>query len=617
MTLLDENKHDELRAEGFDAKLWRDLLTYTKPHKRVVFALMLVAMMTGAIDAAFPMLTRDVIDTVAAQGMAADLSTLGVRYAVLVACLALCIFTFIMLAGWLRTSLSYDIREAGFAKLQELSFSYFDERPVGWLMARMTSDCDRLANILVWGVLLDMVWGTSVMVATVSAMIYLDASLALIVLMVVPLLAWISHVFQRKILKAARHVRGFNSRITASFNESVMGLRTTKAFVREDADLGEFKNLSGDMWQASVRNAVLSAAFLPLVLSLCSLAIGLGVAVGGDRALSGAMSLGTLIAFVTYASRLFDPMQEMAVVFAEMQMAQAAGERVLGLIGTEAAVRDRDDVAARIAANVPRDGLAEDGLPDRVDAIAWRDVSFGYGDGPRVLDGINLEIASGSTIALVGPTGGGKSTFVGLLSRFYEPTAGAIEVGGVEYRERSLRWWQSQFASVLQDPHLFSGTVRENIRYGKLDASDDDVEDAARTVGAHAFVEQLDDGYDTEVGEGGDRLSTGEKQLVSFARALLADPAILIMDEATSSIDTETERRIQSAIDCVLEDRTCILIAHRLSTVRRADQILVIDEGRIVERGTHRELLDHGGRYAELWGQQVSPGDSRPIGVTA
>lgn len=615
MNVLDEHRHDELRAEGFDLALWRDLLRFVRPHRRAAWGLMAMAVLIGLLDMAFPLVTGHVVDLVTRDGEAAELGGPAAIYATLIVLFAAAVWVFIMLAGWLRTSLSHDIREAGFAKLQDLSFSYFDQRPVGWLMARMTSDCDRLANILVWGVLLDLVWGTSVMLAVTGAMAYLDWRLALVVLAVVPLLGWAALVFQRRILKTARHVRGFNSRLTASFNESVMGLRTTKAFTREEHHLGEFQQLSGDMWAASVRNAVLSAAFLPVVLSLCSVAIALAVGVGGERTMVGAMSIGTLVSFVLFARLLFDPMQEMAVVFAEMQMAQAAGERVLGLIATEPEVRDSDEVAARIANRSDvRDGRAEDGHADRVGTIAFRDVSFRYGEGPMVLHGVDVEIARGETIALVGPTGGGKSTFVGLLSRFYDPTGGAILVDGVDLRDRSLRWWQSRFASMLQDPQLFSGTVRDNIRYGRLDATDAEVEAAARTVGAHDVVMKLDDGYDTQVGEGGDRLSTGEKQLVAFARALIADPDVLIMDEATSSIDTETEQRIQDAIDEVLAGRTCVLIAHRLSTVRRADRILVIDGGRIVERGTHAELLATRGRYFALWQQQSLGGELPAVG---
>lgn len=598
----------ELLHEGgrIDLELWKRLFAYTRPYRRQVVWLCVAAVGTAAVDASLPLLTRRVVDDVGERGAAVELWPYAAAYLGLTVTLCLCIWRFISLAGELRTHMSHDIRRDGFANLQRLSFSFYDHRPVGWLMARMTSDCERLGNILAWGVL-DFVWGLTLMGGLVVVMFVLDAGLALLVLVVVPALILVSGYFQKRILESSRAVRRTNSRITATYNEGIMGVRTSKVFAREEADLGQFRGLSGEMYGASVRNQLLSALYLPLVLTLGSLATGLALVVGGLDVVAGGITIGTLIVFLTYTRQIFEPIHQIAHWFAEMQMAQASAERILGLIAAEPEVRDspavREAVRAHRKGNGASGAAPDGGRPD-IGMIEFRGVSFAYAQGPPVLDDLNLRVERGQTVALVGPTGGGKSTIVSLLCRFYEPTAGRVFLDGVDYRGRSLHWLQSNLGIVLQTPHLFSGTVADNIRYGRLEASDEDVVAAAELVGAHGFIRGLEDGYATEVGEGGGRLSTGQKQLLSFARAILAEPQILVMDEATSSVDTETEVHIQRGLARVLTGRTSFVIAHRLSTVRSADRILVIEAGGIAEEGTHRELLAQRGRYHALYTQQ-------------
>jgi len=343
------------------------------------------------------------------------------------------------------------------------------------------------------------------------------------------------------------------------------------------------------------------------VLTLASLATGLALAVGGFDLLKGVISAGTLVAFMAYTRHFFDPVEQLGRWFAEMQMAQASAERIMSLVQAVPAIQDSVDVRDALARNraLPaRAEYAEDGGSARIREIKVKHVDFRYGEGPAVLQGVNLVARAGETIALVGPTGGGKSTLVNVICRFYEPTSGQVLIDGVDYRKRGLHWLQSNLGMVLQQAHVFSGSIRENIRYGRLDASDDEVAAAARAAGAHDFIAAMEKGYLTEVGEGGSRLSAGQKQLVSFARAILARPQILVMDEATSSVDTETEQAIQRGLANVLADRISFIIAHRLSTIRNATRILVIDGGRIIESGNHTELMTLRGHYFDLYRQQ-------------
>jgi ATP-binding cassette subfamily B protein len=434
-------------------------------------------------------------------------------------------------------------------------------------------------------------------------MLYMDARLALIVLSVLPPLVWLSRAFQKRILGSARQVRKTNSRITGSYNESIMGVQTSKAFVKEAENLSNFGGLTDKMYGSSFQNALQAALYLPLVLVLGSLASGLALVYGGLEVLWGTITAGTLVAFLAYSRHFFDPIEELAHWFAELQMAQASAERIMSLVMEESSIKDSPEVVARIAAETVGND-AFDGYPDTINQIEFRNVSFSYDVGGKVLEDINLTIRHGENIAIVGSTGGGKTSLISLLCRFYEPTEGQILIDGTDYRERSLNWLQSNLGIVLQSSHMFGGTVAENIRYGKLDATISEIIEAAKKAGADHFIADMDKGYDTPVGEGGSSLSAGQKQLVSFARAILAEPKILVMDEATSSVDTVTEQFIQQGLGELLKNRISLVIAHRLSTIRNADRILVVERGSIVESGSHEELMHQEGRYFKLYTQQ-------------
>lgn len=588
---------DDDHEQKVDLRLWSKLLQYTLHYRRTAVMFTLVAFGLAASDLCFPLVTGTLIADVEQNGTDVDLVWYGTAFGIVSLALCASVWGFIACAGKIRTHVSHDIRRDAFKQLQQLSFSFYDTKPVGWLMARLTSDCNRLSNILAWGVM-DFIWGTTLMIGIAGVMLVYNWKMALAVLSVVPLLFAVSVFFRKRILRASRLVRKANSKITAVYNEGIMGVRTSKVFVRADENLRDFDRVADELRGHSVHNAILSAVYLPIVLTIGSIAIALALTTGGHQVLVGGLVVGEVVMFMYYAQLFFAPIQDMSAWFAELQMAQASAERVLSLVEAEPEVKDSEEVLRRLNAH------GTDGYPDEISQIEFRDVGFRYRSGPQIIEGFNLTVQAGQTVALVGATGGGKSTLVNLLCRFYEPTEGEILINGIDYRQRSLHWLQSNLGIVLQQPHLFSGTIAENIRYGNLDADQAAIESAARLAGAHDFIERLEQGYETEVGEGGNQLSLGEKQLVSFARAVLKRPRLLVMDEATSSIDTETERMIQTGLQQVLAGRTSFVIAHRLSTIRSADLILVIEDGKIVEQGSHLELLHHKGTYHDLYTEQ-------------
>ncbi|WP_428938743.1 ABC transporter ATP-binding protein [Fontivita pretiosa] len=616
----DHALEDDVFTGRIDLALWRKVLMFARPYRKHLTVLAMLGALVGVFDISYPLITGGVIDSLRAHEKTGAPAHIGWYLALNTAmmfCFVACIYTFIVVAGRITTGVSHDIRRDAFARLQELPFSFYDRKAVGWLMARLTSDCGSLSRIMGWA-LLDICWGVIVLILVSGAMFWLNWRVALVVLLIVPPLAFVSRYFQLRLLLTSRALRKANSQTTAAFNEGILGVRTTKSMVREQRNLEEFSVLADSMYAHAVSNQLYSAVFVPMVLSICSIGIGLALWRGGVEVTWGGLTVGQLVAFLQYAAFLQHPAQELANTITMIQGAQASAERVQGLLDADPEIVDSPEVQQRlrqfsspgpVAGKVARhlhEGIAPDGYSAAIESIEFREVSFWYKPGQTVLRNFNLAVRAGETIALVGPTGGGKTTIVGLACRFYEPTSGQILINGLDYRRRSLKWLQSNLGMVLQQPHLFSGTVRQNIRYGRLDATDEQVEQAARQTCAHEFIMEMENGYDTQVGEGGNKLSTGQKQLIALARAIIADPQIFVMDEATSSVDTHTERAIQSAVERVLQDRISFVIAHRLSTIRSADRILLIDAGQIVEQGTHHDLLARRGRYYELYTNQFT-----------
>jgi ATP-binding cassette subfamily B protein len=590
-------------SKRLDLRVWKRLLQFTKPYQRNLIILTVQMIFIGLIDAVMPLINRYAIDQIALTGRLDRLPVLIIVGLAFVVVQALNVRFMILNSGRLESYIPYDIRKKAFEKLQTMPLAYYDNTPVGWLLARLTSDCRRLGETLSWNIV-DLFWALGMMIVTSIIMLIIDIRLALLVLVTVPFLVAISLLFQKQILFNFRKVRKFNSVITAGFNEGISGAKTIKSLAVEPSIHEEFMSATRNMRNFAVRAVTVSAIYTPIVLLLGSIAAGLVIWRGGlrlENTLVNSIGYGTLIAFISYAVQFFEPVKQFARVFTELNYAQASAERVMAVIDLEADIRDNSDVVREYGSMLDSN---RDQWPEFKGQISFRDVTFRYKDGENILEHFNLDIRSGEKIAIVGETGSGKTTLVNLACRFYEPTEGQILVDGVDYRERPLMWMYANLGYVLQEPHLFNGTVKENIAYGRLNVTDEQVEKAARIVNAHEFIMKLEKGYESPVGERGSRLSTGQKQLISFARAILADPGMFVLDEATSSVDTETEHLIQQAMNNALHGRTSFIIAHRLSTIRSADRILVIEKGKIVEEGNQHELLQKKGHYWRLYTNQ-------------
>jgi len=583
-----ETLENRVYTGAFKGRTFKRILKETAGHKRLLFGFLFCILLTAFIDSLSTFLTQFIVD----DGILAGNPAMVWRYSFYqILCFlvnALSILGFVYCAGRLGQHIQYEMREKLFGHLQDLSFSFFDRNSSGWLLSRLTSDIRRISELTSW-MLVDSLWGTANILISLVFMTFIHWKLALLMTIILPLLSVAAVKFKARILGEYRKVRSINSRITSAYNESINGVRVVKSLAREDRNLGEFGELSGDMYRASYRAGWLSSLFLPVVQLITSFAVGVVILYGGWEINLGGMTIGGLRAFIGYITFMLWPIQEMSRVFSEMQQAIASAERVFALMDLEPEIRDLPDAESS---------------PRFKGDVEFRQVDFHYIPGTPVLRDFCLNVKQGETLAIVGPTGGGKTTLVSLLSRYYEPVDGQILLDGRDYRSFTQRGLQSRIGVVLQTPHLFSGTVRENILYGSPGAGENEMLAASITACAHEMILRLPGGYDELVGEEGTLLSLGQKQLISLARTILADPDIIIMDEATSSIDTRTEQDIQKGMEQLLEKRTSFIIAHRLSTIRNADRIIVIADGIIREEGTHEQLLRLEGHYYQLYTSQ-------------
>jgi ATP-binding cassette subfamily B protein len=489
--------------------------------------------------------------------------------------------------GWVGERILTDLRRKLFRHLQRLSLGFYERNRAGTVISRLTNDVEALDQLVTDGVT-SLVQNSLTLFGSAVILFFLDWRLALATLTVMPLMSLATAVFRRRSSRAYRRVRERLGSVTAALQESISGMRVVQAHVREERDAADFRSVNDHYRQANRETVVLNGLYFPFVDFLSSAATAIVLGFGGYLVFDGNMTIGTLFAFIGYLSNFFDPVQQLSQLYNTFLAAVAALDKIIDVMDEEPEVRDRP-------------GARE--LPPIEGRVRFEDVRFGYGaTGPEVLHGIDLDVPAGTTVALVGHTGAGKSTIAKLIARFYDPRSGRITIDGHDLRDVTQESLRRQLGVVPQEGFLFAGTVGDNILFGRPGASPEEVAAAARAVGAHEFILALEDGYETEVAERGSRLSLGQRQLVAFARALLADPRILVLDEATSSVDIGTERRIDAALRTLLAGRTAFIIAHRLSTIRDADLIVVLEDGRIVEQGTHDELLDRGGRYLALYG---------------
>ncbi len=593
---MEEKKVTHLKLFGIPK-----ILPFLKPYRLTMVLMILLAAGGSFIDILFPKFQEYAINHFIALETLDTLTVFTVVYLVLMVIKILFDLASTYLSTRVEMYIGRDLKKKAFDHLQTLSFSYFNRNSVGYVHARVMSDTSRIGTLVSW-YLLDCIWNGTYMIGALIVMFRTNVKLTLLVLTVIPIVTAVVAVMQKKLTSASRRIRESNSKITGAFNEGITGAKTIKTLVSEDKVYGEFTKETASMKRVSVSESRYRGILWTSLTIASYIALALVLKLGGDLTAEQIMTVGTLSLFMSYSLGIMTPIRWIVNSLSNLIMIQVNIERLTGLLTTESDVVDTPEVIEKYGDMfTPKRENWEELHGD----IEFENVSFKYPDGEEyILENFDLKIPHGTNVAIVGETGAGKSTLVNLVCRFFEPTAGRLLIDGRDARDRSQLWLHSNIGYVLQTPHLFSGTIRDNLLYGAPDATDEEIMDALRLVSADGIVEKSEKGLDTEVGEGGDLLSTGEKQLISFARAILCDPRILVLDEATSSIDTFTEQLIQDAIGKVIRGRTTFMIAHRLSTVRHADVILVVRDGRIVESGRHEELISKRGYYHSLYTRQ-------------
>ena len=574
------------------------ILPYLSHVKKQIAIMVIFGLVSSLTDIILPLFQRYALNYYIAKGVFDTIVWFVIAYLLTILVAAIVNYISCALATIIEVRVNQKLRQTGFEHLQKLSFSYFNQNSVGYIHARLMSDTSRIGGLVSW-TLIDCVWRISYLIGAIVVMIALNPGLAAMVLTILPLLVVLFTIFQKKLIRVNREIREVNSKITGNFNEGITGAKTIKSLAIEEKMEQRFTEETETMRKKSVQASRLRGLFAGTMSFASSAALAIVLWKGGYIA---AEEIGTFSVFMSYAQGMMEPLRWLVDIISDLITTQVNIERFTNLLAVQSDVTDTPEVIEKYGDSL--NPKKENWEPLRGD-IEFRDVTFRYPDGEEtVLEHFSLQVPFGTHLAIVGETGAGKSTLVNLVCRFYEPTEGSVLIDGRDARERSQLWLHSAIGYVLQTPHLFSGTVRENLLMGNPTATEEQIRAAIHTVSADEVIAHLEKGLDTDVGEGGDLLSTGEKQLISFARAVLADPRILILDEATASVDTMTEAKIQAAMEAVTAGRTSLMIAHRLSTVRNADVILVVRGGKIVEQGTHSQLLAKKGYYYELYTRQ-------------
>jgi ABC-type multidrug transport system, ATPase and permease components len=590
IVLSDEEDYDDKRP--FDGRLLRRTITYLKPYRLQIVEMALASLVAIIAALLLPYLLGKGIDNYIAKHDPAGLAKIAVLYIALAIVQYLGLLIQGTLMNYIGQHAIFDIRRDLFEHIQILSASFFDRQKAGRIMLRVTNDVNSLEELLTSGV--STAFADSLtLVGLLGMMIWLDWRMSFIILLILPFTIWLAVFVRNRMLEVSRQMRRKLSAVNSNLNESLMGIRVTQAFAREKVNMKFFAAINQENLQAGMRFVPLNAFFWPATGFLNTIGTASVVLVGGVLYLHSWITLGVIASFSNYINRFFQPIQNISNLFNVISNAMASCERIFELMDYEPEISDPACPSA---------------LGKISGQVVFNRVDFGYKPNELILKNFSLEVKPGEVIAVVGPTGAGKTTIINLLTRFYDPSAGSVRVDGFDLREVSQRDYRKQIAVVLQDTFIFSGTIAENIRYGKPEATMDEVIAAAKAVGVHEYIISLPQGYHNEVQERGSSLSVGQRQLIAFARALIRDPRILVLDEATSNIDTQTEKELQAALNVLLHGRTAFIIAHRLSTIQNADRIIVIQDGKIAESGPHSELIQYGGIYARLCEQQYRAG---------
>lgn len=590
-------QQEETTEKRFDPQIARRILSYLRPCVKQLALSVVLVLVGSLISLIGPLVTRSAVDDYIMVGDMTGLNILVLAWLGILCANWFVSYWRMYTMSWIGQTVVHSIRKELFDHLMKLSFDYYDKVPVGKTITRFTSDVDSLNELLTGGVV-TLVSESAVLIGIMGIMLSLDTRLALLCFTVIPVLVYLTTGFRAKIVSAERDERSKTSEMNAYLQENISGVRVVQAFCREGLNLKRFDKISRAVFDAAMRVVYLFSYFWPFVDMTAVVGTVVVLWYGGLQVAHGTLSLGTLVAFIAYVGQFFGPIRNLSQIYRMVQRAMAGGERIFRLLDTEISIKDKPDAIE---------------LPPIKGAVEFKDVYLAYEGDDHVIKGLNLSVRPGETIAIVGQTGAGKTSIINLLSRLYDVNAGSILVDGYDIRNVTLASLRRQVAVVLQEPFLFAGSIKDNLRYGRPEATDGEIYEVCRQLGIDDFIRKLPKGYDTEVGERGSKLSSGQRQLVSFARALLARPAILVLDEATASVDTYTERLIQEALRELLKGRTSFVIAHRLSTIQEANRIIVIDDGNVVEEGTHEQLIRARGRYYHLYMMQFSSMASREV----